>query len=172
MGVWIYKEFTSYLWGIETISQAYPEHCHLYSHPTYEELKHIIIPLPCRPDIDSHPTYEELKRTSRIFLYFLPQYSHPTYEELKPGGGLPSNYAERGIHILPMRNWNNLLLRKILKLLGIHILPMRNWNFTVKVESDSFLQIHILPMRNWNMSFATPGHSVLAFTSYLWGIET
>ena len=144
----------------------------MHSHPTYEELKLYHIK---HEGIGCHQFTSYLWGIETDFLFlFIRQFphSHPTYEELKQDSfsrwlshrnlftsylwGIETtlclyvNDVLKMIHILPMRNWNdvNTLSAKTLEM--IHILPMRNWNLGNTLTGLQQKLIHILPMRNWN----------------------
>ena len=119
------KEFSSYLWGIET--SPYPANrlsTHAGFHLTYEELK-----LFCGQflgylfDRRFHLTYEELKQAGLPFKFEIYLSFHLTYEELKQESVKIYVPSTIGVFILPMRNWNN--MKKIVNLtphaVGFHL---------------------------------------------------
>ena len=124
------NEFSSYLWGIETIEIFRIEGVGFQRfHLTYEELK---------PKL--------LSRVSKSAWTFS---SYLWGIETSPGNW--DGMGGKSVFILPMRNWNSLLLKRRKNVLFVFILPMRNWN----IESAAKLT-----------------DDRIEFSSYLWGIET
>ena len=143
-------QFSSYLWGIETISFS-------------QNSKHT--------GFRFHLTYEELKQ--KIWTYILPIFSVFILPMRNWNSStLSSRNFSMSVFILPMRNWNIFSRSSILLMMYVFILPMRNWNHSTLGQSRCPETVFILPMRNWNKGNKFQIFDLQAFSSYLWGIET
>ena len=124
-------EFTSYLWGIETINKRWPFCTLIRSHLTYEELKLKLW------------FCNAIKLNS---VHILPMRNW----NMKAG---PDKIdAMTKVHILPMRNWNlNMFLRTVFKAIGSHLTYEELKLFSSEQLFSTRVHVHILPMRNWNV---------------------
>ena len=163
--------------------------------PTYEELKHILIPINSSARVQ-FPAYLWGIETAfcAALMRAWPGFQ-PTYEELKPQQQVRKQ-ERKPVSSLPMRNWNpSKCFSNIIRSL-VSSLPMRNWNpggldlrsalpswfpaYLWGIETRDLnpftitaILVSSLPMRNWNPTVITSNiYLEELFPAYLWGIET
>jgi len=71
-----------------------------------------------------------------------------------------------------MRNWNYSERNFGRPLCNVLSLPMRNWNKLYALYNRPRRSVLSLPMRNWNYCLPFGLSILVAFSAYLWGIET
>ena len=143
-----FPKFWSYLWGIEILIATSDYHRYRRFDLTYEGLKYVNMTTSFTMWTSFDLTYEGLKSLHYPFFNVLKE----TFWSYLWGIETKFHKQNFSFHfrvlILPMRDWNIIIIFSLILKTIVLILPMRDWNEDFGIFIAGELAVLILPMRN------------------------